>query len=137
MIDRRRDRALYQQLADELRRQIRSGDLPPGADLPSEKALEQSTGIGRDAVRQAIAVLRNEGLVTTQRGRQSQVREPDTVIAKPVQAPAVVRARMPTPEEGKRFDLPDGVPVLTVRTNSGQAVYPADRVELQVRSESA
>jgi DNA-binding FadR family transcriptional regulator len=132
MIDRRSGRPLYQQLADELRRRILSGELSPGADLPSEKTLEQTSGLGRGAVRRAVAILRNDGRVVCQRGRRSQVRASNPVTTAPVPAAAVVRARMPAPEERARFDLPDGVPVLVVALDHTEQVYPADRVQLQL-----
>ena len=72
----------------------------------------------------------------SQRGWRSQVRESGPVVAEQVPAPTVVRARMPAPEERVRFDLPDGVPVLVVSTDSGEAVHPADHVEIRVCSES-
>ncbi len=60
----------YLQLADILTERIRSGELPVGRMLPSEKALQQEFGVGRGTVRRAVAVLRERGLVDTvpQRG---------------------------------------------------------------------
>ncbi len=60
----------YVQLADLLAERIGSGDLPVGRMLPSEKVLQQEYGVGRGTARQAVAVLRERGLVDTvpQRG---------------------------------------------------------------------
>jgi GntR family transcriptional regulator, transcriptional repressor for pyruvate dehydrogenase complex len=47
---------------------IRSGTLPPGARLPSEHAIAKQFGVSRAVVREAVARLKNEGLVTTRQG---------------------------------------------------------------------
>lgn len=57
--------SVYRQLADILRKQIQSGELGHLDVLPSEKTLVQTYGVGRDTVRSAIALLRDEGLVFT------------------------------------------------------------------------
>jgi len=56
---------VYRQLADILRQQIQGGEFGHLDVLPSEKALVQTYGVGRDTVRSAIALLRDEGLVFT------------------------------------------------------------------------
>src|ERR1700691_6303305 len=71
---------VYRQLARILREQIQAGELHPGAALPSEAALSQTFGVGRDAVRDALASLRSEGLVITTRGIGTFVREPATDV---------------------------------------------------------
>ena len=61
---------VYEQVAVILRARITSGELKTLDPLPSETALSQTYGVGRDTVRHALAVLREEGLVFTvaQRG---------------------------------------------------------------------
>lgn len=61
---------VYEQVAAILRGQIASGELASLDRLPSESALAQTYEVGRDTVRHAVAVLRDEGLVFTvpQRG---------------------------------------------------------------------
>ena len=60
---------IYRQLAAILRAQIESGELAPGALVPSEQTLMGQHGIARDTVRAAIKVLREEGLVITTPGK--------------------------------------------------------------------
>src|SRR5262245_27388694 len=48
--------------------EIRSGRLAPGARLPTEQKLMQAMGVSRTVVREAVAALRAEGLVTTRQG---------------------------------------------------------------------
>lgn len=131
MIDPSADRAVFRQLADLLREQIGSGTLAPGASLPSELRLAQEYGISRTTVRQAIAQLRSEGLVTVDRPKGTFVR-----IAEPTQQVTLRRgeragARMPTDAERRSHRLGEGVPVLVVTAPDGSVtVHPADRVEL-------
>jgi GntR family transcriptional regulator len=73
-LDRKGDRALYLQIADQLREQIVAGKLPPGSRLPSEHSLMAAYGASRDTVRKAIAVLKAEGRVDSERGRGVTVR---------------------------------------------------------------
>ena len=56
-------------LASELRRQILSGQLPPGASLPAERELVTQTGLSRGSVRDALRILESESLVITRPGR--------------------------------------------------------------------
>ena len=56
-------------LAKELRRQILTGALPPGASLPPERDLVAQTGLSRSSVREALRILETESLVTTKPGR--------------------------------------------------------------------
>ncbi|MER7589596.1 GntR family transcriptional regulator [Micromonospora sp. NPDC127501] len=64
----------YRVIADQLRKRIESGSIPPGALLPTESALTLEFRASRGTVRQAIAVLREEGLATTEHGRGTSAR---------------------------------------------------------------
>ncbi|MCG5439249.1 GntR family transcriptional regulator [Micromonospora sp. PSH25] len=64
----------YRVIADQLRERIESGSIPPGSLLPTESALTSEFRASRGTVRQAIAVLREEGLVTTEHGRGTSTR---------------------------------------------------------------
>ncbi|MGC4860026.1 GntR family transcriptional regulator [Micromonospora sp. DT41] len=59
----------YRVIAEELRGRIESGVIPPGALLPTESALTTEFRAARGTVRQAIAALREAGLVATEHGR--------------------------------------------------------------------
>jgi len=65
--------ARYRQLASVLRHRIVCGEWPLGHRLPTVEQLAQSYGIARVTVRQAFAVLAEEGLVSSQRGRGTHV----------------------------------------------------------------
>jgi GntR family transcriptional regulator len=74
VIDPRSDRAVFRQLADDLRRRITSGEFAPGEAIPSEQDVMQYYAVSRTTTRQAIALLRAEGLVITEHGRGTYVR---------------------------------------------------------------
>jgi GntR family transcriptional regulator len=78
-IDRYADRAWHRQLADIVRAQIKSGQLRPGEALPSEQEISDRAGLSRTAVRDALAVLVGEGLVTKRTGMPSRVAAPPPV----------------------------------------------------------
>lgn len=65
----------YEQIALTLRERIESGDLAPGQPVPSETAMIAEFGVSRITVRHAIAALRAAGLVITEHGRATHVRE--------------------------------------------------------------
>lgn len=56
------------EVADRLVGLIRSGELPPGARLPSERELGVQFGVGRTSVREAVRMLQATGLVTVRPG---------------------------------------------------------------------
>jgi DNA-binding GntR family transcriptional regulator len=80
MIAPDREGAAYRQLAGVLRDRIRSGQLPAGSRMPSEKDLQDEFGLARETIRRALAVLRAEGLVDVRHGHGTYVVEtPPTV----------------------------------------------------------
>lgn len=73
-IDPTSDRPAYKQIADHLREAIATGDLAPSEALPSERVLMERYGAARGTIRQAIIVLKGEGLIAVEHGRGSFVR---------------------------------------------------------------
>lgn len=63
----------YQQVAAEVRAAVVSGGYPPGSRLPSESELAETFGVARGTVRQALATLAAEGLVSTRKGARRLV----------------------------------------------------------------
>lgn len=74
-IDPLSDRPVYRQIADVLRVAIESGELAPGARLPSEADLMQRFDVAQGTIRNALGVLGGEGLVLAEHGRGVFVRE--------------------------------------------------------------
>jgi GntR family transcriptional regulator len=133
MIDRSSDRPLYQQLADLLREQIETGVLAPGAFVPSESSLMQEYALGRPAVRNAVSVLRQEGLVVSARGARTQVRPAVLREIVELRADDAVIGRMPTDPERRDLGIVPGEPVLEVTRADGQKlILPAGAHQLRV-----
>jgi DNA-binding GntR family transcriptional regulator len=65
----------YHRAADDLRQQIRQGTLAAGERLPSETALAERYRISVPTMRQAIGVLRAEGLIESRHGIGTFVKE--------------------------------------------------------------
>ncbi|MGW3619199.1 GntR family transcriptional regulator [Micromonospora arida] len=59
----------YRAIAEALSERIEGGVIPPGTLLPAESALSAEFQAARGTVRQAIAALREAGLVATEHGR--------------------------------------------------------------------
>ncbi|GAA4725800.1 GntR family transcriptional regulator [Promicromonospora umidemergens] len=66
---------LFRGIADEIRNRITTGELAPGTRLPTESQLMDQYGTSRNTIRLALAALENEGLIATEQGRGSFVRE--------------------------------------------------------------
>lgn len=79
MVDRRSGVPAFRQVAADLREKITSGRLAPGEQLPSERDLVEKYGVSRPTVRDAVNMLRSEGLVTSEHGRGVFVRPPTSI----------------------------------------------------------
>ncbi|KKX29312.1 FadR/GntR family transcriptional regulator [Rhizobium sp. LC145] len=64
----RRGEHLPARIAAQIGREISEGRISPGEKLPTEHLLARTFGVSRSVVREAIAQLRNEGLVETRQG---------------------------------------------------------------------
>jgi DNA-binding GntR family transcriptional regulator len=124
---------VYRQLARILREQIQAGGLEAGQPVGSEASLSQRFGVGRDAVRDPLALLRSEGLVVTTRGIGTFVRGPveDLAVVR-VGAGTRVSARVPTADERLSLGIPEGTAVLIITKAGEQArLLPADRTVVE------
>lgn len=66
----------YLQIAGHIRDQIVRGDLPPGAEVSSERELAAAWKVARPTASRALEALRVQGLVVSVRGSGTFVREP-------------------------------------------------------------
>jgi DNA-binding transcriptional MocR family regulator len=123
----------YRQLSALLRDKIESGELVPGQPVPSLSTLAQTYGLSGLTVRRAVGVLRQEGLIDVRHGYRTRVRDLSGIEDVDL-PPTRVWARMPTPAERERWDIPDGCPVLVtldLLDGDGRAkVWPAHRYRL-------
>ncbi|MBO8200316.1 GntR family transcriptional regulator [Streptomyces smyrnaeus] len=116
---------LYLRIRNELEARIRSGELPPGARLPTEAELQEAHGIGRATAQRVLHELAQAGLVERHRRRGTFVADgvrqenllrfvnprlagPEIPGRHEVHSAAVVRAAEVTPPVD---GLPDDTPV--------------------------
>lgn len=59
----------YQRIVEDIERQIESGDLAPGDKLPSTSELQDHYKVSTTAIRNAMLVLRQRGLVEGHQGK--------------------------------------------------------------------
>lgn len=59
---------LPDRIADQVKQEITEGHMGPGDRLPTEQSLAETYGVSRNVVREAIARLRNEGIVESRQG---------------------------------------------------------------------
>jgi GntR family transcriptional regulator len=122
------DRPAYLRIADELREQIRTGGYPPGSRLPTMTVLSAANGVSEIVIRQAIALLRTEGLVETRRGGGTVVR-----VRPRVRRVAMDRYRVDTAQVAAA-----GAPPATSFTHDQRITwtdYRLERVYTQVRAD--
>lgn len=64
---------VYVQVADDLRTDMESGELPAGSKLPAAEALAEIYGVARLTAIRAVRHLEEQGLVTIVKGRGTYV----------------------------------------------------------------
>ena len=79
-IDHRAPRLLWQQVCDDLRAEMASGELPVDTRLPGEFELAEQYGVSRDTIRRAIQELVSEGRLVVLHGRGTYVTKPATLV---------------------------------------------------------
>lgn len=78
-IDHRAPRLLWQQVCDDLRADMDSGELAPDTRIPGEIELAEQYGVSRDTIRRAIQELVSESRLVVLHGRGTWVlMPPDT-----------------------------------------------------------
>jgi len=76
ILDKQSYRPLYRQVVDYLVEQIRRGDLPTRARVPSERELAEELAVSRTTARLAVDQLVRIGIVYREQGRGTFVAEP-------------------------------------------------------------
>ena len=62
-ITRQADLWPYQQVARVITEAVRSGELAPGQRLPAQQRLAQEAGVSKSVIQNALALLREEGIL--------------------------------------------------------------------------
>jgi GntR family transcriptional regulator / MocR family aminotransferase len=104
-LDRAAGRPLHEQLETALREYVRTGRLPPGAKVPSSRALAQSLRISRGVVLEAYSQLIAEGYLVSSQGAPIRVAAMPSIERPPVPASTL------EPPYRHRFD--PGIPDLS------------------------
>lgn len=103
---------LPRRIAEEIGRGIAGGRFASGDRLPTEHILAQTFGVSRSVVREAIAQLRNEGMVETRQGvgafvtdpqRRATIRVEQASLADPVSLRNFFQLRLPLEIEAARL----------------------------------
>jgi GntR family transcriptional regulator, sialic acid-inducible nan operon repressor len=94
-------RKLFEQVAAHLEAQILAGKLKPGDQLPAERELQASFGVGRPAIREALIALQKAGLLELSNGARARVLMPTASHIFSGMAPAV--RQMLSDDEGQRY----------------------------------
>jgi GntR family transcriptional regulator len=115
---------MYQQIAEDLRAQIESGSLVPGAQLPTELELRDRYASSRNTIRDAIKRLTSQGLVETRPGQ-------GTLVSRRIDPFVTVLTADPTSggggDEGARY-------LSEVNKSCRQGSRSLPRVEIQIPS---
>jgi GntR family transcriptional regulator len=93
---------MYQQIADELRKQIEAGVLKPGAQLPTEIELREKHEASRNTIRDAIKRLMSQGLVETRPGQ-------GTFVTKMIDPFVTVLSTVPAGDPADPANAPRGL----------------------------
>ncbi|MFD6156395.1 GntR family transcriptional regulator [Nocardia sp. NPDC060256] len=109
--------AKYELIANEIRRRITTGQLQAGDRVPGEMVLTEEFSVSVPTVRQALAVLRHEGLIEAKHGVGTYVRTPRIKIRRTderyqweknrVQEPESVRRSTGATEHDTGLTMPD------------------------------
>jgi GntR family transcriptional regulator len=117
-IDSSSDRAVYRQIADQLRVAVVRGRLHAGDQIPSEAQLMEHYGVARMTVRNALRVLQDEGLITAEHGRGVYVRDRPPV------------RRLASDRFAQRYRK-DGKAAFTVEAEQAGATPSVDRLKVR------
>lgn len=61
-------RRAFEEVCDQIRRDLAAGILSPGDRLPAERIMAEQFGVGRAAVREALRMLEMSGVILTRKG---------------------------------------------------------------------
>ena len=90
----RGDQPIYSQLVQRIKQGIVSGELPPGARLPSVRDLAMEAGVTPNTMQRALQELEREGMVFSQRTSGRFVTEDVKLIEKAKRAFAAEHIRL-------------------------------------------
>ncbi|MCF8008901.1 MAG: GntR family transcriptional regulator [Halanaerobiales bacterium] len=79
-IDYNASKPIYEQVIDEIKREIARGELKPGQKLPSQRELAKEIQVNPNTVQRAYREMEILNLVETKRGKGTFIKDDDKVI---------------------------------------------------------
>jgi len=71
---------IYEQVIEEIKKEIVRGELKAGAKLPSQRKLAKKIDVNPNTVQRAYREMEQRGLVETKRGRGTFIKDDDQVM---------------------------------------------------------
>lgn len=71
---------IYEQVIEEIKKEIVRGELKAGAKLPSQRKLARKIDVNPNTVQRAYREMEQRGLVETKRGRGTFIKDDDQVM---------------------------------------------------------
>jgi len=71
---------IYEQVIEEIKKEIVRGELKAGAKLPSQRELARKIDVNPNTVQRAYREMEQRGLVETKRGRGTFIKDDDQVM---------------------------------------------------------
>ena len=71
---------IYEQVIEEIKKEIVRGELKPGNKLPSQRKLAREIDVNSNTVQRAYRELEQRGFVETKRGRGTFIKDDDQVM---------------------------------------------------------
>lgn len=71
---------IYEQVIEEIKKEVVRGELKPGAKLPSQRQLARKIEVNPNTVQRAYREMEQRGLVETKRGRGTFIKDDDQVM---------------------------------------------------------
>jgi DNA-binding FadR family transcriptional regulator len=132
VVERARAREKPQQIADELRRLIVSGEFAEGDSLGHEPELVERFGVSRPSLREALRILEAKGLISVVRGRGGGVvvHEPDGRMTARTAALVLQARNVPVADvhEARALLEPTAVRVVASLRSRSSAVSELERL---------
>ena len=85
---------IYRQLSEQIRRMAASGQLPPGTELPSIRALALEHAINPMTVSKVYSLLETEGVLERHRGKPMTVAKPGRTQSPPAKRVAQIEPQI-------------------------------------------
>jgi GntR family transcriptional repressor for pyruvate dehydrogenase complex len=117
----------------QLQQDILSGQIAPGARLPTERELAVQFGVSRASIREALSVLQSSGLVESRQGDGTTVsRSTETALLSPLaEQLACSRAAIMNPLEVRYMFEPQTAYLAAERATDAEIAAMAERVRAQ------